>query len=404
MLVKAKKGNFMKPLENIKILDLSTFLPGPYCTMLLSDLGAEIIKVESLSGDGARSSEGIFLSVNRGKKSLSLDLKSVRGLQIFKELASNSDVIIESFRPGVCQRLGIDYSVIKEINEQIIYCSISAYGQTGPYKSWPAFDLNILAISGVSSLSGDREGPPADESGIAIADYGCGMSAALAILSAIIARFNNNRGQYIDVAMIDAPLSWIGARMVECFYLGMQTKKELRARGAYGIFETKDGACISLVARFDKFWKRLCQVLNMSYLIDIPNYATISQRDLKQDEINELLRPVLLTKTSQEWVKIFTDNDIPCTPVNFLDHVAEDPQVIHRKSIFEISTNGNKKIPQVVFPAKFSDFVSTANLPPPKLGEHTYEILTNLGYRPTTIENLARDGILNIIDAKNVKL
>lgn len=388
-------------LEGIKILDLSWTAPGPYCSMLLADLGAEVIKVEEpRRGDYARlvppfigKESALFLSLNRNKKSITLNLRSDKGRDIFYRLAEKSDVVLEGFRPGVAKRLGLDYDSIQKINPKIIYCSITGYGQDGPYSDFVGHDPNYIGIAGILSLSGVREGPP-PLPGIAMADFGGGgMFAAIGILTAIIAREKNGLGQYIDVSMLDGLISWVSS--IASMYLAERKppgRGEMVLSGGMpyvGVYETEDEKFITIAAVEAHFWRNLCRVIGREDLIE-HQFAT----GKKREEIFSTLKEIFRTKTRDEWFNLMTNSDVPCGPVYALDEVFKDPQVLHRGLLTEIDHPTVEKIKQIRCPLKFSETPAEIRSPPPLLGQHTREILQTLGCTEAEIEDMRKTGVI----------
>jgi crotonobetainyl-CoA:carnitine CoA-transferase CaiB-like acyl-CoA transferase len=381
--------NKRNQLEGIKILDLSTQVPGPYCSMLLADLGAEVIKIENIDGgDQARLLPFLFNGVNRNKKSISLNLKSSEAKKIFYQLAEKADVILEGFRPGVCKKLNIDYDAMKEINPQIIYCSITGYGQDGPYRDKPGHDINYLGYSGLLSLEGDLNNytkMPA----IPIADLAGSMFAAVSILTALIHREKTDTGQYIDVSMTAGVFSLMSASLSAGFQ--GQSGSELLYIPHYGLFQTKDEKLLTLgIVHEEHFWKNLCSVIDMGEMADLDLFNRVAKRE----EIITRLRNSFFTKNLDEWLAILSDADVPCGPVYNIEESYSDPQAMQRGSVFEINHPSEGKIKLRAFPAIFSESITKKDTPPPSPGMHTSEILHRLGYTQEEIAGLIREKIV----------
>jgi len=378
----------MTPLEGIRILESAHQYPGPYCSLLLADLGAEVIKVErSGVGDLARQLPGFFQSINGNKKSLTLDLKSPGAREILYRLVGVSDVFMEGFRPGVASRIGIDYPTLRKINPRLIYCSISGYGQEGPYRDLPGHDLNYLAMAGMLHCFRDEQGNFVAP-GIAIGDLSSGMFAAIGILAALQGRQKTGQGQFIDVSMFDGLLSWMSTRLG----LFWGTGRFERDRDAgYGIFHAQDGQFLTLaIAHEDWFWDRLCAAMGL------PEYQGIRapERRKRRPELAERLQKVFLGKSREEWLKVLKEADVPVAPIKSPGEIEQDPHVLFRKMIQEISFASGEKIKQVGFPIKFSDMPDRFRIPPPRLGEHTDEILKSLGYAGKEIEEFKKEGVI----------
>ncbi len=388
-----------KPLEGVGVLDLSRLNPGGYCTMLLADLGAEVLKIEQPGvGDYMRSTppmlggqSAMFLTLNRNKKSLTLNLKSEKGREVLDRLLERFNVLVESFRPGVTKRLQIDYETLRKNHPEIIYCSITGFGQDGPYMNIVGHDINYLGIAGVLSLTGEKDGPPIVP-GIPIADIAGSMFATLAILTAIIAREKNGRGQFIDVSMVDGVVSWLTIQAARYFAEGKPPKRETFPAGGelfYNVYPTKDGKYIAVGAVEDKFWQSLCQAIGATELVGSRN-----ARGRKAEEVNARLSEIFKTKTREEWFNLLMDEDVCLTPVKTLDEVFTDPHILHRRMVFDMNCPGLGRIKQLGFPIKFSETEPALGNPPPELGQHTESILGELGFGPTEIRQLKEEGIV----------
>lgn len=389
------------PLENIKVLDLTQLLPGPFCSLLLADLGAEVIKVEKpMQGDYARQMAPFigkesyrFLLRNRNKKSIALNLKTSQAKEIFYTLAKEADVILESFRPGVARRLGVDYETIKKINPGIVYCSISGYGQNGPNKDMPGHDINYVGIAGVLSVTGNKGDKPVLP-GIPIADFSSAFFAAYSILAAIIGREKSGKGQYIDVAMTDVVSSLLIVYADSYFAEGkvLQRGDSWMSGGSpyYNIYETKDGRYITIGAVERHFWQRLCKALDREDLTEF------QFSEDKKEEVFKILKEIFITKTQEEWLNSLKEADVPCGAVNTIDDVFSNPQIRHRGLLSETLHPLVGKIKQIKFPVKFSEASTSIRLPPPMLGEHTESILQSLGYKKEKIEEMQKKGIIQL--------
>jgi len=390
----------MTALKSIKVLDLTRLLPGGYCTQLLGDMGAEVIKIEQPGiGDYIRwippymkKESGLFLAINRNKKSMTLNLKTTQGQEIFYRLVESADVIIEGYRPGIVKKLGVDYETVKALNPKVIYCSLSGYGQDGPYQNWVGHDINYIGIGGILGITGAAQEPVIP--GVQIADLaGGGMLATIAILAALFTRERIGVGQYIDVAMLDGVVSWLSIHAGKYFI-----DQEIPIRGdmplsggaaSYNIYETKDGKLISLGILEKQFWKNLCRVVGREDLEEAP-YFELSHRE----ELKGILQAIFLTKNQTEWIKLLNSADVPCGPVNTLDEVFKDPQVLHRNLICEIDHPTEGRIKQLGIPIKFSETPGQLRFPPPQLGEHSTEILRSLGYTKEQIQDFQIKGVI----------
>ena len=406
----------MLALEDIRILDLTHLPPGALCTMLLADLGAEVIKVEAppqVSGRSAaialtsspkeeeKRKEAAHNAFNRNKKSMALNLRCEPGRQVFYRLARTADVIIESFRPGVVKRLKIDYNAINKLNPRIIYCSRSGYGQDGPYRDLPGHNINYISAGGALGLIGNREGSPIvplDLIGLA----NISLNGGLGILAALIARNKTSKGQYVDIAYTDAVISLLTPLINNYFLSGTMPKRgETALHGAYpyyGVYETKDGKYISLGCLEPWFWESLCQALGKDEYISYhfsPEHLFQPPRDDKWREISSHLKKVFLTRTRDEWFEFLAKRNIPIGKVYDLDEVLSDPQVLHRQMVIELKDPSLGKIKQVGIPIKLSETPGKVRSLSPLLGQHTEQILLELNYSEEEIQSLHQTGVIS---------
>jgi crotonobetainyl-CoA:carnitine CoA-transferase CaiB-like acyl-CoA transferase len=387
----------------LRFLDLSRLLPGPYCSLLFADLGAEVIKVEEPGrGDYARRTPpfwkdsdvgAYFLLLNRNKKSLAVDLKAEAGKAIFRRLARTADVLLESFRPGVMDRLGVGWELLRFENPGLVYCAISGYGQDGPYRSLVGHDVNYMGYAGALSVTGPRDGPPLTP-GVQVADLGGGaLLAAFAIAAALHHRQASGRGQFLDVSMTDGVVSWLIPHLAAFFATGrVPARARERLNGGwpcYGVYEAADGGHVTLGALEPQFWANFCRLAGREDLRPL-QHAEGGERDHVEGELRRLFR----TRTRAEWVELLQQADVCAGPVLGLDEVVRDPQLVGRGLFTEVDHPALGRVPQVGFPVRMSATPGRVATPPPGLGEHTDAVLQGLGYDAPAIAAFRRDGVV----------
>lgn len=388
-------------LEGLKVLDLTRLLPGGYCTLLLADMGAEVLKVEDpFGGDYVRwfppkiNEESVyFLAVNRNKKSMKLNLKHERGKEIFKELVKGYDVLVEGFRPGVMDRLELGYDVVAEINPRIVYCSISGYGQDGPYSQKAGHDINYIGLAGILGITGHGDRPPVVP-GVPMADYGGGgMLAALGIMMALYHRERGGKGQYVDTSMMDGVASWMANIAAKHFALDdPHNRGEVDLAGGficYDCYETADGQYLSVGALEPKFWAKFCQLAEREDLVD-------QQVDKQGDgKLKEEVTKLFKSKTMNEWLALLDGEDTCIEKINTVAEAVNDPQILHREMVVEIDHPTEGRIKAMGNPVKLSDTPGSVDrLPAPGYGAHTSETLRGLGLSDEEIERLADEKVI----------
>lgn len=391
-------------LDGYRVLDLSRILSGPYCTMALADFGAEVIKVERPgSGDDTRAwgppfvggQSAYYLSINRSKRSITVDLGQEQGREIIYALARVCDVAIENFRPGTADRIGVGYERLRQENPQLIYCSISGFGQDGPYRDRPGYDALAQAMSGMMYITGEPDGPPTKH-GMSIADIGAGMWAALAIVSALLARERTGEGQYIDISLLDAQISWLTYTAGSYFATGRNPERYGSAHPSivpYQPFATADGYLMLAVGN-DRLWQRFCEVVNRPELGTRSGFATSAERVVNRGAVIDVVAEIMRQRSTAEWMSMLEEAGIPAGPINTVAQALNDPHVLAREMVVPLNHPTAGKISMTGNPAKFSATSGETPSAPPLLGEHTDEILRSLGYTESRIAELRAQAIV----------
>jgi crotonobetainyl-CoA:carnitine CoA-transferase CaiB-like acyl-CoA transferase len=391
-------------LDGLKVLDLSRLAPGPFCSMLLGDLGADVLLVEAppdqLPGRqfgqgqrpaGAGQGRGqAFNALGRNKRSIMLNLRSDEGREVFYKLAKDADIVLEGFRPGVVSRLGVDYDTVSKINPRIVYCSLSGYGQTGPYSQLVGHDINYISIGGALGVTGWPDTPPAIPMNL-LADFaGGGLHAAFAILAAVIARDKTGRGQYVDIAMSDGVLYLLASAISGYFGSGnVPTRGATMLNGAaphYNVYECADGKWLSIGSLEPHFWANLCKTLGREDLIPHQN-----DRE-KRDEIAAFFKRTFRTKTRDEWFAVMQQTDICVAPIYALDEALADPQNLARGMVVEVDHPELGKVKQVGVGPKLSETPGAVRSTAPWPGQHTDDVLASLGYSGDQVAALREKG------------
>ena len=395
----------MNPLENIKILDLSRVLAGPYCTMILSDLGAEVIKVEIPgTGDDSRSfgpfkngQSLYFLSINREKKSISLNLKTKRGKEILKELITKVDVVIENYRPGTMEKLGLGYDELKSVNPQIIYAASSGYGHTGPDSSKASYDILAQAMGGVMSITGWPDSPPT-RVGMSLGDITASLYTAIGILAALHERTTTGFGQKVDIAMLDCQVS-ILENAITRYQVEDKSPEPLGNRHPtitpFQAYRASDDYFV-IAAGNDALWVKLCEVIDRPDLATNHNFSTNKNRTHHIKELNEELDKTIRTRTAGEWIQIIDKAGIPCGPINTIDKIMADKQILSRNMIVEVDDAKAGRIKIAGNPIKMSSIAEKPyRRPAPEIGENNLEIYSGLlGLSSEEIDQLKVNGVI----------
>ena len=378
-------------LEGIKVLDLSRTVPGPFCTMVLADMGADVTKIDApgyqmgMLPDQEKQAAYDFLS--RNKKSIVLNLKTEEARAVFHKLATEADVVMEAFRPGVTKKLGVDYDTISELNPRIVYCSLTGFGQDGPYRDLPGHDPNYISIGGAVGLTGDREGDPVIIRA-ALGDIGSALHAVIGILCALMARDKSGRGQYVDISMTDSVLSFLTVSLLRYFRDGFIPKRGWPSP-TINVWKTKDGKFISTGLIEPYFWERFCHALGREDLI--PHQRAKGE---KLQEVHSAIKETFLTKTRDEWFQIMKDADTCVSPVLELDEVVNDPQLLSRDMFPEFDHPTEGKVRQLGMPIKLSETPAKFRGFAPLIGQHTEEVLQGLGYTKHQIEEMRKSGAI----------
>lgn len=383
----------MKLMEGIRVLDLTNVLSGPFATLHLAWLGAEVIKIENpKDGDLARKLGCVpdynkklmgtsFLAQNANKKSVTLNLKQEKAKDIFKKLAATADVVVENFRPGVMTRLGVGYDTLKEINPRLIYCAISGFGQTGPDADKPAYDQIIQGLSGVMAINGDERLNPL-RAGFPLCDTVGGLNAAFAISSALYYREKTGIGQFIDIALLDSVMPLMGWVVANLMIGGQQPQlmgNENFTAAPSGVFKTKDGY-LNIAANKQEQWENLADILNLAELKEDPRFKERDTRKKNRYVLKPLLDEKLMEQNTDYWVEILNKHDIPSGAILDLGNALSAPQIEHRKTFEQVNVEGIGDLKLFNITAKFEKSPGGVEAPPPFLSEHTEEILTGVGY------------------------
>ncbi|MEK7385930.1 MAG: CoA transferase [candidate division NC10 bacterium] len=394
----------MKLFEGVRILDLSRMLAGPYGSMLLADMGAEVIKIEEpAGGDPIRAmgppflSDGesaYFLAINRNKKSVALDLGREAGREVFYDLVRRSDVVLENFRPGIMERLGCPYAKLWSLNQRIIVCSLSAYGQEGPYRDWPAFDLALQAMGGAMSVTGEPGRPPV-RMGLPMGDLAGGMFGAFAVAGALFRRERTGEGAHIDLSLLDCQVSLL-TYLAQYFWTNGHVPGPLGSGHVsvvpYQALATRDGRLIVTVFN-EKFWSGFCRAAEHPEWEHDLRFATNTDRAANRDVLMELVEAVFRTRTTAEWLARLQAEDVPATPIQTVDRVLADPQVRQRGMVVEMAHPVHGRTPTLGTPIKVDGALGLEVAPPPALGAHTDQILRDLlKYSDVRIAELKRSG------------
>jgi crotonobetainyl-CoA:carnitine CoA-transferase CaiB-like acyl-CoA transferase len=391
------------PLKGLRVLDLTSYLSGPFCTMILGDMGAEIIKIERPpKGDEMRPWPPLinglgsyFVMVNRNKKSLTLNIVKETGMNILRQLIKTADVLVENSRPGVMERLGLSPEIVFELNERIIFCRISGFGQTGPYARFPGYDQILQGMGGLMSVTGTEESGPI-RSGVAIGDILTAIFGANGIMAALLAREHTNKGQVVSTSLLESVVAALTVQAGVFLATGQAPPpagNEHPVVSPYGLFRVKDGY-LNIAAATDAMFNKMCSVIGRPELASREEYATNAKRVENRNDLKQELEKALIAETRASWEVKLRDAQVPCGSVLRVDEVFSNPQVLHTDMLVKIAhpEMGLFKLPGI--PVKLNQTPGTIRSAPPKLGEHTEEIIQEIGFSTEEIKSLYAGGIL----------
>jgi formyl-CoA transferase/CoA:oxalate CoA-transferase len=392
--------------EGVRVLDLSRMLAGPYGSMLLADMGAEVIKIEEPDGGDPMRVMGppflpdgesaYFLSINRNKKSVAVDLTKPAGRAVFLDLAARADVVWENFRPGIMERLGLSYAALAAVNPRLVMCSISAYGQDGPYRDWPAFDLALQAMGGAMSITGESRGRPV-RMGLPMGDLAGGMFGAFAVAGALFRRARTGEGAHLDLSLLDAQVSLL-TYVAQYFFTDGRVPGPMGSGHAsvvpYQALATRDGHLIVAVFA-EKFWAGFCEAVGRPQWEQDPRFATNRDRVANRAALMGLVEEAFAERATAEWLDRLHARGVPAAPILTVDRVLADPQVLHRRLVVEMDHPKHGALPTLGTPIKVDGALGLDAAPPPRLGEHTDTVLGDLlSYPVARIAGLRREGVI----------
>jgi crotonobetainyl-CoA:carnitine CoA-transferase CaiB-like acyl-CoA transferase len=402
------------PLSHLRVLDLSRVLAGPWAGQIFADFGAEVIKVEKpgegddtrgwgppflTNPDGSRGDAAYYLSTNRGKKSLAVDMAQPRGQEIIRKLASRSDVLLENFKVGGLKKYGLDYESLRPLNPRLVYCSITGFGQDGPYAKRAGYDFMIQGMGGIMSITGQPDGEPGAgpvKCGVAFADLFTGLYAVAGVLAALVHRETSGEGQYIDIALLDTQVAVLANQALNYLVSGKAPARLGNAHPnivPYQSFATRDGHVIVTVGT-DRQFKEFCRIAGLDTLAEDPRFASNRARVQNRGELIPIISKAMLKRSTQEWVEALEAAAVPCGPINTIDQVFADPQVRHRGMRVDLLRENGVKTPGVANPVRLSKTPMAYDRAPPTLGSDSAEVLGSLGLGEAEIAELTKAGVV----------
>jgi crotonobetainyl-CoA:carnitine CoA-transferase CaiB-like acyl-CoA transferase len=394
------------PIHGVKVLELAQIMAGPTCGLMLADLGAEVIKIEKIpGGDDTRrflppdvnGEAAAFMMMNRNKRGMALDLKTKEGVEVFKRLVKQADVVVENFRKGTLEKLGVGYEELKKINPKIILCEISGYGRTGPYADKGGFDLIAQGMSGLMSITGESKGKPPMKVGAPVTDITAGILAATGVLAALVSRANTGVGQRVDTSLYEAGIVhtyWQSAIASATGVAPGPLGSAHPLTAPYQAFQTKD-KWITVGASNQNTWLKLIDALGAKELQENEKFNSNANRMKNVAELTELLKKELVKKTAEEWLKLFDEKGLPCGPINTVTEMFEDPQTIERKMIVDVENKKAGSFKAIGMPIKFSETKVEDTKESPTFGQHTKQILLDYGFKSEEIDSLMKQGVVS---------
>lgn len=397
----------MQPLSGVRVIDVTQIMAGPFCTMLLGDMGADVIKIEKPDGgDDVRRSgppfvagdSAAFLNIGRNKRSVVIDIKATEGAEIVRRLARTADIFVQNLRPGRIEGFGLGYDDLRAVNPSIVYATITGYGRTGPYKDKPGFDLMAQGMSGIMGVTGHPGQPPVKVS-VPITDLNAGLFTAFGVLAAYVNRLKTGTGQHVDSSLLEAGVAYTFWESAIYFATGSPPGPNGSAHqlsAPYQALPTSDGY-LTIGGATQSNWVRLCRAVGRAELLSDPRFTLNADRMANRAALEQTLSETFMARTTAHWLGVLDRAGVPCGPINDMSQVYADPQVVARDMVVEIDHPTAGAIRNVGIPVKFSETPGTVRRPPPRLGEHTHEVLVEFGYTSDEIAALEQRGIVKTL-------